>query len=145
MESDAPERLTTYNLTCSEPQLQRSGAAQQQQHHALYSCEEGKETPAVRSGRCFRDPKQKHCPRPLSSTQEFEAVRRCRCLDQANSKYGPTFCGASRFHGFVNIDKSPVHLKLLRYWRPYLSAHARKDSHLHELLQTVTCKRVGCL
>eukprot|EP00439_Symbiodinium_sp_Y106_P034761 s6081_g4.t1 len=32
--------------------------------------------------------------------------------------------------------KSPVHLKLLRYWRPYLSAHARKDSHLHELLQT---------
>ena len=41
--------------------------------------------------------------------------------------------------------KSPVHLKLLRYWRPYLSAHARKDSHLHELLQTVTHKRVSFL
>ena len=58
-------------------------------------------TPAVPSGRCFRDPRQKRCPHPPSSTQESEAVRRCLCLDQAKRKHGPTPCGASWFHGFV--------------------------------------------
>ena len=43
--------------------------------------------------------------------------------------------------------KSPVHLKLLRYWYPHPSAHARRttDCHLHELPQTFTFKSVSLL
>ena len=65
LESYASECLTTYNLPCTKPQLQRSCAAAAAAR-ALSSCEDGKETPAVPSGRCFRDPKQKRCPRPPS-------------------------------------------------------------------------------